>query len=61
LRQERFQDETEWQHYLRACIEIVIKVSDLLPDDILQIVVSSNPPSGAYMPFIVKLGFARCD
>jgi hypothetical protein len=52
LSYERFQDETEWQHYLRACIEIVIKVSDLLPDDILQIVVSSVPPRGAYMPFI---------
>ena len=38
----KFQEETEWQHYLRACIEIIIKVSDLLPDDVLQIVVSYN-------------------
>jgi hypothetical protein len=41
LRMAKFllQDETEWQHYLRASIEIVVKVSELLPDDVLQIVV----------------------
>ena len=31
-------DETEWQQYLRVCIETVMKVSDLLPTDVLRIV-----------------------
>ena len=31
--------ETEWQHYLRASIETVLRISDVLPEDVLRIVV----------------------
>ena len=33
-------EETEWQHYLRASIECIMRVSDVFPDDVLQLVVS---------------------
>jgi len=35
-------DETEWQKYLRSCVEIVMKVADLMPDDVLRILVSRS-------------------
>ena len=31
-------EETEWQHYLRTSIETVVKVSEILPEDVLRIV-----------------------
>ena len=33
-----FQEETEWQHYLRASIETIVRVSEILPDEVLRIV-----------------------
>ena len=33
-------EETEWQHYLRASIETILRVSDVLPEEVLRIVVS---------------------
>ena len=35
-------EETEWQHYLRASIETILRVSDVLPEEVLGIVVSCN-------------------
>ena len=35
-------EETEWQHYLRASIETILRVSDVLPEEVLRIVVSCN-------------------
>ena len=35
-------EETEWQHYLRASIETILRVSDVLPEEVLQIVVCCN-------------------
>ena len=32
-------EETEWQHYLRASIETILRVSDVLPEEVLRIVV----------------------
>ena len=32
------QEETEWQHYLRTSIETIVKVSELLPEDVLRTV-----------------------
>lgn len=31
-------EETEWQHYLRASIECVMKVADVFPNDVLRII-----------------------
>ena len=41
-------EETEWQHYLRASIECIMKVADVFPNDVLRIIVSivyANPIS----------------
>ena len=35
-------EETEWQHYLRASIETILRVSDVLPEEVLRIVVCRN-------------------
>lgn len=35
-------EETEWQHYLRASIETILRISDVLPEEVLRIVVR-NP------------------
>ena len=42
LDNEDFDDdeETEWQHYLRASIECIMKVADVFPSDVLRILVS---------------------
>lgn len=34
-------EETEWQHYLRASIECIMKVSEVLPDDVLTTIDST--------------------
>jgi hypothetical protein len=34
-------EETEWQHYLRASIECIMKVAEVFPNDVLRIVVST--------------------
>ena len=34
-----FQDETEWQQYLRHSVETVMKVAEILPQDVLRIMV----------------------
>lgn len=31
-------EETEWQHYLRASIETIVRVSEILPEEVLRIV-----------------------
>ena len=33
-------EETEWQHYLRASIDCIMRVAEVFPDDVLQLVVS---------------------
>ena len=33
-------EETEWQHYLRASIECIMRVADVFPNDVLRIIVS---------------------
>ncbi|ELU04218.1 hypothetical protein CAPTEDRAFT_106002, partial [Capitella teleta] len=35
-------NETEWQHFLRQCLETVAKVSDLLPSETFRLVVSTQ-------------------
>ena len=42
LNDDEFDDdeETEWQHYLRASIECIMRVADVFPNDILRILVS---------------------
>ena len=41
-------EETEWQHYLRSSIECIMRVADVFPDDVLQLMVISRK-------FFVKL------
>ena len=36
-----FQEETEWQHFLRASIETIVRVSEVLPNEVLSIVDSA--------------------
>ena len=36
-----FQSETEWQHFLRECLETIAKVAELLPEDTLQMLVGA--------------------
>jgi hypothetical protein len=43
------QEQTEWQLYLRQCIEIVAKVAELAPMEIYSLVVSE---------FVLLLGFS---
>ena len=40
LDDEEFDDdeETEWQHYLRASIECIMRVADVFPTDVLRII-----------------------
>lgn len=45
------QEQTEWQHYLRQCIEIVAKVAELAPMETYSLMVSE---------FILSLGFSSC-
>ena len=35
-------EETEWQHYLRSSIECIMRVADVFPDDVLQLMVISR-------------------
>ena len=35
-----YNEETEWQHYLRASIECIMRVADVFPNDVLRIIVS---------------------
>ena len=35
------QEETEWQHFLRASIETIVRVSEVLPNEVLSIVDSA--------------------
>ena len=35
-------EETEWQHYLRSSIECIMRVADVFPDDVLQLMVISQ-------------------
>ena len=55
LDDEDFDDdeETEWQHYLRASIECIMRVADVFPNDVLRIIVSYASPSIYF--FILKL------
>ena len=43
LDDEDFDDdeETEWQHYLRASIECIMRVADVFPNDVLRIIDTS--------------------
>ena len=45
LDDEEFDDdeETQWQHYLRASIECIMRVAEVFPNDILRIIVSTQP------------------
>jgi hypothetical protein len=45
------QEQTEWQLYLRQCIEIVAKVAELAPMETYSLVVSE---------LILSLGFSSC-
>lgn len=35
-----FQNETEWQHFLKECIEIIAMVAEIIPIAIFNLVVS---------------------
>ncbi len=34
------QSETEWQHYLRQCLETIAKIAELMPEEVFRVVVS---------------------